>query len=244
MEYGVKIKGSVILPYGHLLMANYTESNYLTECSYTGEHIRNIPVSGPPFDIGLIDSNSIVVKYGEMQYLEIMNNITFEVETKNELQDHCMGVSHKDSKLYIVCGYYTIQVLDISSRKLETWKTVSENLFDYYDITTSKDKIFYTEMLENIIYCCRMNGEELWQFESESIIGPCSIAVDDDDNVYIVGNTSNNLTIIQHNGKDSKILLSESDGLYEPRTVYYDKETKTILICRQDGWQVWLYKVV
>ncbi|CAC5394688.1 unnamed protein product [Mytilus coruscus] len=73
-----------------------------------------------------------------------------------------------------------------------------------------------------------MNGKELWQFQSESIKCPESIAVD------ILSNHFNNLTIIQHDGKLSKALLTKSDGLFNPLVVYYEKEKRILLLCNED----------
>ncbi|VDI71122.1 Hypothetical predicted protein [Mytilus galloprovincialis] len=57
------------------------------------------------------------------------------------------------------------------------------------------------------------------------------------------GLVSNNLTIIQQDGKDSKTLLTESDGLFYPQTVDFDMDKRTLLICNKGG-KVSMYKVV
>lgn len=79
----MNITGCVILPNGHILIANYTNENCFIECTETGEHIRDIPVSGPPYDISVLDLNRICVSYGDTMFLEIMNCITYHVEKKS-----------------------------------------------------------------------------------------------------------------------------------------------------------------
>ncbi|CAC5356920.1 unnamed protein product [Mytilus coruscus] len=234
----IRISGCVTLPNGHLLISNTTNENQLIEYSDTGEHICDIPVLGRPFDITVIDSNRIVVTYPDMKILEILNCNNFNIEKKISLQNKCFGISVEEGSLYVIMSEdYTIQVLDLSGKQLETLNIASNSVLF---ITTSRHGIFYTDYVNNIVHCCSLKGEELWQFKSES---PFGVAVDNYNNVYVVGLISNNLTIIQHDGKDSKTLLNKLDGLEEPTPLYYDKEKSTLLICNQNG-MVALYKVV
>lgn len=237
-KHTMNISSCVSLPDGHFLMAN-GKGKHVILYNDKGRHVRAIPVSSRPYDITVIKPNRIAVSYGDAKYLEIININTFTVEKKIELQDDCFGVSEKDRRLYVV-GYSSIQVLDLSGRQLETLKM---ELNDVYYITTSKDRLFYTDTSKNKVHCCRLNGEELWQFESESICLPVGITVDNKQNVYVVGHSSRNLTVIQHDGKDSTTLLTLQDGLHKPNDVYFDIEKRTLLLCNERG-KVTLYKVI
>ncbi|CAC5408357.1 unnamed protein product [Mytilus coruscus] len=233
------ITGCVILPNGHILVANYKPDNHLIEYSDSGEHIRDIPVSSMPYDIALIDPSRIVVTYGDASFLEIMNSNTFSVEKKICLQESCLGVSHEDGKLYIIHGH-SVLVLDYSGRKIKTMKTASMHVTCMY---ASRDRIVYSDWKNNKVHCCNLNGEELWQFENDSIKFPRAVQADNHNNVYVVGYVSNNLTIIQYDGKDSRTLLKRSDGLNRPNAVFFDKDKRKLLICNKDG-NVASYKVI
>ncbi|CAC5394676.1 unnamed protein product [Mytilus coruscus] len=154
------------------------------------------------------------------------------VQKKISFDDSCWGISQENGRLYLISGKLTIQVLDLSGRQLETLKKASD---DVINITTSRDNIFYTDCDSNKINCCHMNGEELWQFESKTISRPYGISVDSSHKVYVVGYFSNNLTIIQHDGKENTTLLTNSDELDSPAAVYNDREKRMLLICNQDG---------
>ncbi|CAC5408363.1 unnamed protein product [Mytilus coruscus] len=234
----LNVAGCVILPNGHFFMANYTKDKHLIECSETGEHIRDILVSGKTYDIAVVDLNCICVSYGDTKFLEIMNRITFHFEKKISLQKCCLGVSHENGRLYVVYGNH-IKVMDLSGQQLETFITASENVLC---IKTRSDKMFYADYKTGKVHCCQLNEEELWQFECDSINFPYSVTVDNYYNVYVVGYVSDNLTIIQHDGKDSKTLLTKSDGLLNPQAVYYDEDKKALLVCSKEG-KVALYKV-
>ncbi|CAG2226609.1 unnamed protein product [Mytilus edulis] len=90
-ESDIYISGCVILPNGNLVMANATEENLLIEYSDTGEHIRDIQVSGQPYAIDVIDRDRIVVTYGDATFIEIIHSNTFNVEMKISLQKKKLG---------------------------------------------------------------------------------------------------------------------------------------------------------
>lgn len=104
-----------------------------------------------------------------------------------------MGVSQESERLYVVSREATVQVTDLSGRQLETLKIAS---YGVAKITTSRDRIYYTEFNSNKIHCCHMNGEEFWQFESDNIRGTLGVEVDNHSNVFVVGSSSTNLSII------------------------------------------------
>ncbi|XP_063418515.1 E3 ubiquitin-protein ligase TRIM22-like [Mytilus trossulus] len=236
----LNVAGCVILPNGNLLMANATKDNQLIEYSDAGEHIRDIPVSDPPCDIAVLDLDRIVVTYENASYIEIINRKTFNVEKKISLQYSCLKVSQEDGLLYVVYGKDKIQVMDLSGKQIETLKITSEGLSC---VKTSRQKIFYANYNTKQVHCCRLNGEELWKFECDSIKFPYDITSDSYHNVYVADSVSKSLTIVQHDGKYSKTLLTESDGLNRPTAVDFDTDKRTLLICNAGG-NVALYNVV
>ncbi|CAC5394673.1 unnamed protein product [Mytilus coruscus] len=84
----IDIRGCVMLSNGHLLMANYTK-NYLIEYNDSAEHNREIRVSGSPFGVAVIDPRRNVVTNSLAEFLEKMNNNTFQIEKRISFQDSC-----------------------------------------------------------------------------------------------------------------------------------------------------------
>ncbi|CAG2226611.1 unnamed protein product [Mytilus edulis] len=237
-EHKLNVSGCLVLPNGNLLMANATKEYHLKEYNDRGEHIRDIRVSDQPYAIAMIDFDRIVVSYGGALFIEIRHINTFNVEKKISLQNNCWGVSHADGKLYVVHGD-SVQVLDLSGQNLKTIKTVSNHISR---ICASRDRIIYSDWDNDKVYCCNLNGTKLLQLK-KNIIFPRDITEDNYHNVFVVGYTSNNLTIVGQDGENSKTLLTESDGLRQPRTVFYDKAKRLLVICN-DGGKVLLYKDV
>lgn len=112
-----------------------------------------------------------------------------------------------------------------------------------YYIATTHDRIYFTDCYKNLVYCYSITGEYIWTFTDQSLVNARGISADVDNNVFVVGEDSNNLTMIQHDGKISKMLLSKSDGLNQPVSVHYNIDKKLLLVCNVNG-DAFLYSVM
>lgn len=120
-----------------------------------------------------------------------------------------MGVSHEDRKLYVICGT-SVKILELLGRHTKTTKIVSD--YTIY-IKTNRDRKFYADRKTYTVHCCHLNEEELRQLNMTAKNFPRGVTADNDNNVFVVSYISEKLTIIQHDGENSKILLTQLDGL-------------------------------
>ncbi|CAG2219501.1 unnamed protein product [Mytilus edulis] len=79
------------------------------------------------------------------------------------------------------------------------------------------------------------------------ILQTSSLTVDNNQNVYVLSHGSYNLTLIQHDGKQSKEVLNASDDLSTPTAVCYNKKNNLLLnklpvdIYFKHAMSVWIY---
>lgn len=236
----MNVCGCAILPNSHILIADYN-GTVIMEYSEGGNYIRDIPVSRRPYDLTVIDTDNIAVSYGNcMEILNLKNN---EVLTKETFEWNCWGISYYNKKIYVVVFTEGIQEFDISTKcKRLIFEKHKEP--DVLYITTAKDRMYCTSSDKGIVYCCSMQGETLWSYTDESLVYSRGISVDRGQNVFVVGRDSNNLMMIRHDGKDSKTLLTESDGLNNPVSLHYNQKKKLLLVCNQEDGYVFLYSVL
>ncbi|CAG2205936.1 unnamed protein product [Mytilus edulis] len=220
------ISGCTILSNGNLLIADSNGHNVLLEYNDDGTFIREIPISGRPYCLSLVDTDYIAVSYGVKGYIEIIDYNKIIVIKSIKLKNSCWGISYSDGKIYVVVRGEGIVVLDMEGTIL---CAIMCNIANVFNITTSKTRIYYTESNQNTVYCCSSNGEEIWSFKDKSLLFSEGIAVDPDQNVFVVGFKSNNLLMLQDDGKVSKTLLTEADGIQNPTRVFYNKEKSLLL---------------
>lgn len=220
------LSGCTILPNGNLLIADYKGERVIMEYREDGRHIRNMPCSGSPFDIAVIDSDRIAVTYGSFsQYIEIFNIRTNKIVKKAKLKNKCYGISYQDNKLYVIIED-GIVITNMHGKVLSKLN-VECGLY----LETTEDRIYFTVERNHTVNCISMIGEELWVHKEESLVGPKGITVDDHQNVYVVDIKSNILVVIQHDGSSSKTVLTKADGLDQPQTLHYNKDKNLLLLC-------------
>lgn len=250
------VTGCIILPNGHLLIAE--GSDYLQKYTEEGDKIRDIIDSRPIFDLTYINSNWIAVTHFEHNYRTMKQhmiryfsglsshssyakiiNITDDRRINIQTKNRCWGISHQDGRLYVIVEEEGILVADVSGNILNTLPINTRNV-KY--ISTSEDIICYSDDVENSVHCCNMVGKEIWVFQQNCIIRPAGLSVGHNNDIFVVGCASNNITLIHHEGIESKTLLTAADGLNEPKSLHYDKNSKTLLVC--DKMNASLYSVV
>ncbi|XP_063438599.1 E3 ubiquitin/ISG15 ligase TRIM25-like [Mytilus trossulus] len=235
------VYGCVILPDGHILIANYhTEINHIQQYNNNGMHIRNISTSYPSFDLEFFGSDGVAVSCGYQNHIDLIK----PGYAKNSLKlgfecDGCLGLAYNDGKFYVAGGTKNIMVIDRSGKRVGEVKFNGNTK----NIATSGKRIYYTNASMHTIHCCAMDGTEIWTFNDDSIRYPTALSLDNDQNVFVVGRNSNNLVLIQHDGKASKILLKKDDGLSNPNAVYYSKENNSLLVCNKTSGYAALYNV-
>ena len=104
-------------------------------------------------------------------------------------------------------------------------------------VTTFGDKIFQTNKINNSVTCYTINGEKLWEFKDESVLGePLGVAVDNNCNIYVTSYYYNKVIVLSPDGKQWRQLLDQNDGMSGPYAIYIDKTTNNILITNYYGF--------
>lgn len=235
------ISSCIILQNGRLLIADYDGNKQIMEYNEDGCHTRDIPVSGQPFVLTGIDSERIAVTFGKSKYLEVLHIKYNIVEKKVNFGQNCWGVCHQNGKIYVVVEKRGVVVTDLSGKILNTLKLGVDH---FSNITVFKDRVYYTDWFTNIIHCCDMKGDEIWTYQDKSIVNPRGLSVDNNHNVFVVGLLSHGLSLIQNDGEVSRTLLTETDGLNAPHSVYYCRETHVLLLCNLGDGHAVIYNVI
>ncbi|CAG2187122.1 unnamed protein product [Mytilus edulis] len=234
------ITGCAILANSNLLFAVKTCKNVLMEYNKDGLFVRDIPVSGEPWDLTVIDTDQIAVSYNDLNYIEVIDIKKMVVLNTMTLKYNCRGISYSDGKIYVVVDGRRIVVLDMEGTKLNTIKCD----MNAFHIATIDDRIYYTAPISNTVKCYTTGGNRIWNFKDKSLTTPGGIATDSAKNVFVVGIRSNNLMILQDDGTVSKTLLTKADGLDKPARLYYNSETNILLVCNKCDGTIFLYSVM
>ena len=110
---------------------------------------------------------------------------------------------------------------------------INSNMTYVCYVATSGDKLYYTNWNTHTVTCCDLYGTSQWEFNESVLRCPLGISVDNDGNVYVVGFHSKNVVVISPDGQRHRNLLSERDGLVNPRLLDFDKSTNRLLVVNE-----------
>jgi DNA-binding beta-propeller fold protein YncE len=106
-------------------------------------------------------------------------------------------------------------------------------------VITSADNIYHKNYTTNTVSYHKINGDKLWEFQDVAIIRkPRRVAVDRDLNVYVASESNDSVVVISPDGKHCRTVLGESDGIYKPLAIYFDKVKNNLVVCNYNGTAV------
>ena len=86
------------------------------------------------------------------------------------------------------------------------------------------------------IYCFTLTGQNIWTFKDDKILRkPAGIALDQNSNVFVAGNGTNNVVVLSPDGKNCRQILTKHDGLNEPCSLRINIERSELLVCNKNG---------
>jgi hypothetical protein len=169
-------RGCVICPNGKMLFTDNNNQN-LVILNNDGTLDKEITCSPyPPRDVTLIDDSTVAVSTsGDIRIINIDTRCTKRVIKST---NRCYGIAYHKGTL-LLCersrGLIKIELSDGRITTLVEDVKLPTELF----VITFGDKIFQTNYVNNSGTCYTINGEKLWEFNDESVLGhPLGVAVD------------------------------------------------------------------
>ncbi|KAL3891827.1 hypothetical protein ACJMK2_004073 [Sinanodonta woodiana] len=196
--------GIVQLPDGHIILA---DNKNMTCCLFDSSHnfITSYNLPGNPYGMCLIGDNEVAVTIPNMktvQFLSIWDQFITETGTVTA-KYITQGVDSLTREEIIVSGHCGIAC----STKCY-WSVITRNgnvkihhEFDcqrtfcaHVATDMSKSRVYISVSDANAVYCFGLtDGKQYFVYSSKDLVYPWGIALDKEDNVYVVGNRSKNI---------------------------------------------------
>ena len=107
--------------------------------------------------------------------------------------------------------------------------------YDSY-IATCREKIYQTNINTKTVTCYTIKGDKLWEFKDESLLKDTrGVTVDNYDNVYVTSYRSNNVVVLEPDGRQGRQILNSDDGLKDPMGIYFDKSKNSLMVVNSSG---------
>ncbi|XP_071121990.1 uncharacterized protein [Mytilus edulis] len=224
--------GCCLLPDGRMAFTFY-DSKIVKIFKTDGSKDFEVKTPTWAFDIAYIsEDNTLAVSSGESerQCITIIDIQNKNIKKKIPLDSYCYGIAVRDKQLICAAAGKGIQLIDPYNNS--TNKIVCVKLPPLYMCYVAHfgDKIYHTNNNTDTVICYGLQGAAQWTFKDKILWGPCGISVDNGGNVYVVGNSSNNVVVISADGQQHKEILTVGNGLTNHYSLDYDKSTNQILV--------------
>jgi hypothetical protein len=209
------------------------------------DSINNIPVNSS-FDVVCIDDNTAAVTTGNLSSapgINIVNIAELSITKFVPLPGRTYGITYYNDSLICCVENKNLHVLSCSEDfRLSEIPNTATLAYSY--VVVFAGKVIYTNPTQNNITCCLFNGTPVWQFKNEDILGnPRGITVDENGNLYVVGQYTSNTVVISADGQYQKQILTSDDGLNHTSAVCFDEPKKQLLVANVCDGMAYLFSV-
>ncbi|XP_076088225.1 uncharacterized protein LOC143058638 [Mytilus galloprovincialis] len=230
---GENIKGCCMSVNGEYFFTDYYSCKRLNVIASNGTFKFDMlldPSYG--FDITIINEKTIAITSGSSS--EHIGIDIIDIESRKKIKfislpDRPWGITRDQDSLFVCVkgrGIYRVNTLDYTTSHL-----ISCNLSGSNYISVFAEKIYFTDWYDHSVVCCDRNGSHVWRFKEESVLkNSRGITVDNEGNVFLVGQHSSNVVIISNDGKHHRQILTKKQGLSQPSAIFFDKQTGKLLL--------------
>lgn len=236
-SWNIVITGIDMFDDGRIVLAD-NQNNRLVIMNGEGKLIKIIQLDNRCFDVAVIDKDNVATTLVEKKKIIIVDVNSSKVQQPIPTSDKCGGLTYSGEILVVNLANLTIQFFDLSGN---TWSTLSTAYKSSY-CSVFNDKLYYTTQSRNAVYSTDLHGEVLWKFDCHQSDSPYDVTNDAFGNIFVACRDSNQVIVLGHDGKKSRILLTKEDGLHEPRAIHYNRKSNILLVCNVSG-KCFLYTV-
>ena len=228
------ITGCIVSPNGKMIFVDCYYNNTLVILNDDGTLDKVITCSlSHPFDVTYLDDRTVAVS--TWNGIEIINIDAKKTERRIYTSQKCSGITYHNGVLLWFEQQRGIQMMKLPGDRITTLVKQSKLSSDSY-ITTCREKIYQTNPKTNTVTCYTIKGDKLWKYKVESVLNdPQGVTVDNNANVYVTSWRSNNVVVLEPDGRQGRQILSSDDRLKELTGIYFDKSKKCLLATNYRG---------
>lgn len=230
-----QITGCAFLSNGHILLCDYN-NNKVKLLDSDMSIKKQMKLSDEPNTVAVVDENEAIITFDngkKFQYIYIHPD--FKLGKKIKLKGKCQGLLVVNDEIYTTfqkdSGLDELWRLDragkiINKVSLQNSSCASE----YLGICLgSSIPLVYLTGRQNGVTCFRVDGEMVFQYQSDELKGSKGIYVDSVGNSFVCGTQSHNVVVITDDGRKHGELLTSKD-IAKPMCIDYRPEDDTLIV--------------
>ena len=248
MVFNVKgsksITGAVFLKDGKILLSDFgSQSVHL--CDSSGNVLSTVNVDENCWGVSRLFENTFITTDYNAVVCFVINSNKLNITTRE-----LIGISVRSIAPDIVgggCVMAANQQLVTIDRNCQSKEKISLpiELRNVTSVCTIGSKIWYGDQVKNSVHCMNREGNSIsTTYRDENLKCPRYICSDIQGRIYIAGCNSHNIHQLTSEGELERILLSEEDGLDNPRVVVFQEDSNDTFLVSDNKTRVRIFKLV
>ncbi|XP_052058529.1 uncharacterized protein LOC127698867 [Mytilus californianus] len=220
-----------LLPGGKILILDFNQSQLLL-FSKDGIFMRIVVTfEGSPHNLCIVRNNTAAISLARIEQLALVDIEKNKIIKTIELSHDCRGVT-SDSQILVVIGEKKCTIVNLKDMSHKILEGVGGNYISIF-----KEKIYCTGLIEQKVSCYQTTGEPLWTFMHNDIKSPTGLALDINGFVYVASFETNKIVVVSPDGKTSKTILSDANGIINPTGLDINRGTGMMVVaCSMSGY--------
>jgi hypothetical protein len=242
-DTGRVITGMVVTDDDHLLLCDHSSENSKLVTVYypSGNYMKRIDVSYPPWDIAIIPRTHRAVVTFNNKKIQFINLQTFTQDDKLITipnSTYIFGITATSDNI-IVGDEGRIHCLDTEGTYLRIITLSTGSITVRYLSIGHNNQIYYTTI--SSINCVNWNGTEVFSYKIPNEENHRKIAIDRNGNVYVAGKSTNTIQRLHSDGTVDCVVLNENDGVKKPLSICFNKSCDTLYMANENSYGVHVY---
>ncbi|CAC5418883.1 unnamed protein product [Mytilus coruscus] len=231
MEINMKIISDMIcLLDGRVIIVEEDDKvNLLTS---DGKLKKQLTIPGKAWSVTQINQDTIAITYPHERVIKIFSMENKTVIKVITLDKECWGLSFSNTSLAVGLDENEIRIIDLEGNTLKSIHVQSESILDFF--VYCNDRVIYCDCIGNAIYCVDESGTQIWEYKQD-LSFPRGLCTDTYGNIFVADYESNGIIVISKDGQESKVLISEKEGLKNPWSICFKHNESSGFICDYNG---------
>ena len=230
LEIDPYISGSVFMPSGELVLCYWNKDNGVLVLNTDFTMKEQIKLPAIPWDIDIVSPVEVVVSSpGSKSLIFVKVYPKLEIGSAVQFDQACRGVVVYNASIFVSLDDGKVQILDRTGKKMETIYRSLKSQVPYYISVPKLGLVYISEHYTNAIRLLN-DGKEVYIYKHSLLKRPMGMCIDGGENVFVCGCDSDNVHIIDKDGKHKRVLLTAADGLINPYTICFRPSDNTLIV--------------
>ncbi|KAL3888771.1 hypothetical protein ACJMK2_001131 [Sinanodonta woodiana] len=227
--------GITILPRDRVMLVD----NYNNQCillNNSHQVVTTYNLTGMPHDICDVGDEEVAVTMydqNKIQILLVRDDVISPVRTITT-KYKCYGIAAAGKGEMVVVGdcgnakYCWSLIRDGREVFYSDMYDSPSGYYSYIAMNNSKTRVYVTVFKKNSLVCFNMEGKKQYSYSPDNLKGHFGVAVDRDDNIYIVGCASDNIHQLSPEGCIIQVITTGVPD--NPRAISFDNSRDIFII--------------